>query len=142
MFRLMLEAFADMVLFSFICIEELEWNGEIPYIALSLRLSWVSIILHCLIIAALPISLWRYRNIWLDEESRMYLETLLMGTDHSDESKLWHAITFVFIFMSRRLAIGFALAHWSYTFWPQIAVHYFFAIANLIFLQWSKPLET
>lgn len=120
--RFILEASADMVLFSFVSIAELESSSYFKSITASLRISWVNIFAHIVLLVALPVSFIVARKWWQREESRKIVGSLLEGTDHSKPERIWSALAFVFIFVARRVVIGLVITNKQDFLWAQVSV--------------------
>ena len=140
--RLLLESYLEMSVFSLINISEIEWPPKLDSVTASNYLSICFISVHCLLILALPLSYCCCRGIWIREEFKTKLLALLESTNHREPDTLRNALSIPMLFLARRMTFGLTLIFLQNLFWGQIAAQFFYATLALIFILWSRPLES
>ena len=82
------------------------------------------------------------RDQWQNKDFKERVGTMLEGINKKWSSNKWQVLFFPLMFFVRRQAFVLTAVFWYSFFWGQICLLYAMSTALIMFLQWSKPLES
>ena len=79
---------------------------------------------------------------WNDEEFKAKYGSLIDGTNRNLKSKQWLVLIIPCTYFARRITFALTVVFWFDFFWGQIGVQFLVTTFMIIFLQWTRPLES
>ena len=120
--RFMMEGYMDIVLFSLMNLQSVEWSGVFWSVDLSNCLAAILTAIFC----SLPIYFIFFyacnMRKWNDDLFKGKYGALLEGTKKSKSGSKWIVVMIPTTYFVRRLAMGATLVFWREFFWGQVAL--------------------
>ena len=140
--RFFMETYLDFALLALLNVKELDWDLDFWSVRLSNYLAIIVTVLTC----TLPVFFlffYAYKlKKWEDEKFQRKYGALLEGTDQERETSQWVVILVPLSFFVRRMTMSLVLVFWHDFLWGQLALQLYLSIFILIFIGWTRPLDS
>ena len=140
--RFVMEGYMDIVLFSMLNIEDLNWEDSFWAVKVS---NYLAIVLTA-VLSGLPIFfiIFYGRNLknWNASRFQSKYGALLDGTNQSMKEKQWIVLLIPISYFLRRLGMCLCLVFWKEFFWGQVAIQLACSVGLIILIGWYMPLSS